>query len=56
MRAYLVQMVTHLTARGLTLTTLVRARFQLAQALVKEVLRTAARAVLHGEGFPGAAR
>jgi len=40
MQAYLVKMVTHLTAeRRFTLTALVRARFQLAQALVREVKR-----------------
>jgi type III restriction enzyme len=40
MQAYLVKMMRHLTAdRGLTLTALVRARFQLAQALVREVGR-----------------
>jgi type III restriction enzyme len=50
MQAYLVKMITHLTAeRGFTLTALVRARFQLAQALVKEVKRL--RQVAMAKGF-----
>lgn len=52
MQAYLVKMVTHLTAdRGFTLTALVRARYQLAQALVKEVGRL--RQIAMGRGFQG---
>jgi type III restriction enzyme len=52
MQAYLVKMVTHLTAeRGFTLTALVRARFQLAQALVKEVGRL--RQIAMARGFQG---
>jgi type III restriction enzyme len=52
MQAYLVKMVTHLTAeRGFTLTALVRARFQLAQALVKEVKRL--RQIAMDRGFQG---
>lgn len=52
MQAYLVKMVTHLTAeRGFTLTSLVRARFQLAQALVKEVKRL--RQLAMAKGFQG---
>lgn len=52
MQAYLVKMVTHLTAeRGFTLTALVRARFQLAQALVKEVRRL--RQIAMNRGFQG---
>ncbi|MDH1427348.1 DEAD/DEAH box helicase family protein [Comamonas aquatica] len=49
MQAYLVKMVTHLTAeRGFTLTALVRARFQLAQALIKEIGRLRQIAMTHG--------
>ena len=52
MQAYLVRMVTHLTAeRGFTLTALVRARFQLAQALVMEVGRL--RGLAMAKGFQG---
>jgi type III restriction enzyme len=52
MQAYLVKMITHLTAqRGFTLTALVRARFQLAQALVKEVRRL--RQMAMARGFQG---
>ena len=52
MQAYLVKMVTHLTAeRGFTLTALVRARYQLVQALVKEVGRL--RQIAMGKGFQG---
>lgn len=52
MQAYLVKMITHLTAeRGFTLTALVRARFQLAQALVKEVKRL--RQMAMAKGFQG---
>ncbi|WP_395689774.1 DEAD/DEAH box helicase [Caenimonas koreensis] len=52
MQAYLVKMVTHLIAdRKLTLTALVRARFQLAQALVKEVARL--RQMAMARGFQG---
>lgn len=52
MQAYLVKMVTHLTAeRGFTLTALVRARFQLAQALTKEIGRLRQLAV--AKGFQG---
>lgn len=52
MQAYLVKMITHLIAeRGFTLTALVRARFQLAQALVKEVKRL--RQIAMGKGFQG---
>ena len=52
MQAYLVKILTHLTAeRGYSLTALVRARFQLVQALTKEIDR------LHGlatnKGFQG---
>lgn len=52
MQSYLVKMVTHLTAdRGFTLTALVRARFQLANALVKEVVRL--RRLAMARGFQG---
>ncbi|MBC7434747.1 MAG: restriction endonuclease subunit R, partial [Bdellovibrionales bacterium] len=52
MQAYLVKMVTHLmTERHFTLTALVRARFQLAQALVKEVGRL--RQIAMARGFQG---
>ena len=52
MQAYLVKMVSHLTAeRGFSLTALVRARFQLAQALVKEVGRL--RQMAMARGFQG---
>ncbi|SDW49800.1 type III restriction enzyme [Variovorax sp. YR634] len=52
MQAYLVKIVTHLTAeRGFTLTSLVRARFQLAQALDKEIGRV--RGVAMARGFQG---
>ena len=52
MQAYLVKMLTHLMAeRHFTLTALVRARFQLAQALVKEVGRL--RQIAMARGFQG---
>jgi len=52
MQAYLVKMVTHLIAeRSFTLTALVRARFQLAQALVKEIKRL--RQIAMAKGFQG---
>jgi type III restriction enzyme len=52
LQAYLIKMVFHLTAeRGFTLTALVRARFQLAQALVKEVGRL--RQIAMTRGFQG---
>lgn len=52
LQAYLVKMVTHLMAeRGFTLTALVRARFQLAQSLVKEVGRL--RQIAMARGFQG---
>ena len=52
MQAYLVKMVTHLTSdRGFTLTALVRARFQLAQALVKEIGRL--RQIAMARGYQG---
>jgi len=52
MQAYLVKLVTHLTAdRGFTLTALVRARFQLAQAVSKEVARL--RQLAMAKGFQG---
>ena len=52
MQAYLAKMVTHLIAeRHFTLTALVRARFQLAQTLVKEVRRL--RQVAMTRGFQG---
>ncbi|GAA4033767.1 hypothetical protein GCM10022212_36170 [Actimicrobium antarcticum] len=52
MQAYLVKMVTHLMAeRHFTLTALVRARFQLAQALVKEIGRL--RQMAMARGFQG---
>ena len=50
MQAYLVKLITHLTAeRGFTLTALVRARFQLAQAVSKEVGRL--RQIAMAKGF-----
>ncbi|MDR0275677.1 MAG: DEAD/DEAH box helicase family protein [Burkholderiaceae bacterium] len=50
MQAYLVKMVTHLTAdRGLSLTALVRAKFQLAQALRQEIARL--RQIAMAKGF-----
>lgn len=52
MQAYLVKMVSHLLAeRGFTLTALVRARFQLAQALVREIARL--RQIAMTRGFQG---
>jgi type III restriction enzyme len=52
MQSYLVKVVTHLTAeRAFTLTALVRARFQLAQALVKEIARL--RQLAMARGFQG---
>jgi type III restriction enzyme len=52
MQAYLVKMATHLIAeRGFTLTALVRARFQLAQALTKEIGRM--RRLAMAKGFQG---
>lgn len=52
MQSYLVRMLTHLTAeRGFSLTALVRARFQLAQALTKEVGRL--RQIAMAKGFQG---
>ena len=52
MQAYLVKMVTHLIAeRHFTLTALVRARFQLAQALTKEIERL--RQLAMAKGFQG---
>jgi type III restriction enzyme len=52
MQAYLVKMITHLTAdRGFTLTALIRARFQLAQALEKEIGRL--RQLAMNRGFQG---
>jgi type III restriction enzyme len=52
MQAYLLKMVTYLTIeRGFTLTALVRARFQLAQALAKEVGRL--RQIAMAKGFQG---
>ncbi len=52
MQAYLVKLITHLTAdRGFTLTALVRARFQLAQAISKEVARL--RQLAMAKGFQG---
>ena len=52
MQAYLVKMLTYLTAdRGYTLTALVRARFQLAQALAKEIDRLRGLAMV--KGFQG---
>ncbi|MFJ9452368.1 DEAD/DEAH box helicase [Herbaspirillum sp. NPDC101397] len=51
-QAYLVKMVTHLIAdRGFTLTALVRARFQLAQALNNEIGRV--RGIAMARGFQG---
>jgi type III restriction enzyme len=52
MQHYLVKMLTHLTAeRGFTLTALVRARFQLAQSLGKEIARLRQLAMV--KGFQG---
>lgn len=52
MQAYLVKMVTHLTAdRGFSLTALVRARYQLSQALIKEIGRL--RQLAMAKGFQG---
>lgn len=52
MQAYLVKMLTHLTAsRGFSLTALVRAKFQLTQALRKEIERL--RQAAMGKGFQG---
>jgi type III restriction enzyme len=52
MQAYLVKMATHLMAeRGFTLTALVRARFQMAQALAKEIGRL--RQLAMAKGFQG---
>ena len=52
MQAYLVKLITHLTAdRGFTLTALVRSRFQLAQAISKEVARLGQLAM--AKGFQG---
>jgi type III restriction enzyme len=52
MQAYLVKLVTHLTAeRSFSLTALVRARFQLAQAVSKEVARL--RQLAMAKGFQG---
>lgn len=52
MQAYLVKMLTHLTGeRGFTLTALVRARFQLVQALHKEIDRLRQAAMV--KGFQG---
>ena len=52
MQAYLLKLVTHLIAdRAFTLTALVRARFQLAQAIVKEVGRL--RQIAMERGFQG---
>lgn len=52
MQAYLVKMITHLIAeRSFTLTALVRARFQLAQAVVREVKRL--RQIAMAKGFQG---
>lgn len=52
MQHYLVKMVTHLTAeRHFTLTSLVRARFQLAQSLTKEIGRL--RQLAMARGFQG---
>jgi type III restriction enzyme len=49
MQAYLVKMLSHLLAdRGFTLTALVRARFQLAQALVREIARLRQIAMTRG--------
>jgi len=49
MQAYLVKMLTHLTAdRGFSLTALVRAKFQLAQALRQEVTRLRQVAMVKG--------
>lgn len=52
LQRYLVQMLTHLTLdRGIKLTALVRARFQLAQALAREIDRL--RQLAMGKGFQG---
>lgn len=52
LQAYLVKMLTHLIHdRGLTLTALVRARFQLAQAISKEIERL--RQLAMEKGFQG---
>lgn len=52
MQAYLVKMLSHLTAdRGFSLTALIRARFQLAQALEKEIGRLRQLAMV--KGFQG---
>jgi type III restriction enzyme len=52
MQAYLVKMLTHLTTeRGFTLTALVRAKFQLVQALRKEIDRLRQAAMV--KGFQG---
>ena len=52
MQAYLVKLLTHLVhERGFTLTALVRARFQLSQALSKEIGRLRALAIV--KGFQG---
>ncbi|WP_286962506.1 DEAD/DEAH box helicase [Cupriavidus sp. UBA2534] len=52
MQAYLVKILTHLTAdRGFTLTALVRAKFQLIQALRKEIDRLRQAAMV--KGFQG---
>lgn len=49
MQAYLLKMVTHLTAdRGFALTALVRAKFQLAQALRREIERLRQTAMVRG--------
>ena len=49
MQAYLTRMLTHLTAdRGLSLTALVRAKFQLAQALDREIARLRQAAMVRG--------
>lgn len=51
-QAYLVKMLTHLIAdRGIQLTALVRARFQLVQALKKEISRL--RQIAMSKGFQG---
>ncbi len=52
MQAYLVKLISHLLAeRGFTLTALVRARFQLAQAIVREIGRL--RQIAMTRGFQG---
>lgn len=49
LQGYLVKLLTHLTAeRGMPLTALVRARFQLAQALTKEIGRLRQLAMVRG--------